>query len=108
MYHDFVSHVYSFKQCKTTLFIRHNKSYIALNLVQGYAMTESAAVATRGFNTPKRKKYNSIGFLAPNMYARIVDMETGCPMPPGSCGELWLHGPAVMQGMYVLHLSPKL
>ncbi|RLN40413.1 4-coumarate--CoA ligase-like 3 [Panicum miliaceum] len=68
------------------------------SLVQGYGMTESAAVATRGFNTSKQKKYASVGLLAPNMHARIVDLETGCYLPPGSCGELWLHGPAIMRG----------
>ncbi|CAN6343358.1 unnamed protein product [Urochloa humidicola] len=68
-----------------------------VDFIQGYAMTESAGVGTRGFNTSEWKKYNSAGLLAPNMYARIiVDPETGCP--PGSCGELWLHGPAIMKG----------
>jgi acyl-CoA synthetase (AMP-forming)/AMP-acid ligase II len=61
-------------------------------------MTESAAVGTRGFNTSKHKKYASVGLLAPNMHARIVHVETGCSLPPGSCGELWLHGPAIMKG----------
>jgi 4-coumarate--CoA ligase len=65
---------------------------------QGYGMTESAAVGTRGFNTSKQKKYASVGLLAPNMHARIVHVETGCCLPPGSCGELWLHGPAIMKG----------
>ena len=69
-----------------------------LMCAQGYGMTESAAVATRGFNTLKHKKYASVGLLAPNMHARIVDLETGCYLPPGSCGELWLHGPAIMRG----------
>lgn len=61
-------------------------------------MTESAAVGTRGFNTSKHKKYSSVGLLAPNMHARIVHVETGCSLSPGSCGELWLHGPAIMKG----------
>ncbi|CAN6338626.1 unnamed protein product [Urochloa humidicola] len=69
-----------------------------VDFIQGYAMTESAGVGTRGFNTSEQKKYTSVGLLAPNMHARIVDPETGCPMPPYSCGELWLHGPAIMQG----------
>jgi len=66
---------------------------------QGYGMTESAAVGTRGFKT-KQKKYASVGLLAPNMYARIVHVETGCCLPPGSCGELWLHGPSIMKGTF--------
>ncbi|TVU31503.1 hypothetical protein EJB05_23190, partial [Eragrostis curvula] len=70
-----------------------------VDLIQGYGMTESAAVGTRGFNTPKQRKYASVGLLAPNMHARIVDPETGTTcLPPGSCGELWLRGPAIMKG----------
>ncbi|PAN48200.1 hypothetical protein PAHAL_9G367200 [Panicum hallii] len=74
------------------------KAFPHVDFIQGYGMTESAAVATRGFNTSKQKKYASVGLLAPNMHARIVDLETGCYLPPGSCGELWLHGPAIMRG----------
>ncbi|KAK8445350.1 hypothetical protein SEVIR_9G311800v4 [Setaria viridis] len=74
------------------------KAFPHVDLIQGYGMTESAAVGTRGFNTSKQKKYASVGLLAPNMHARIVDLETGCYLPPGSCGELWLHGPAIMRG----------
>ncbi|GJN20230.1 hypothetical protein PR202_gb07582 [Eleusine coracana subsp. coracana] len=74
------------------------KAFPHVDFIQGYGMTESAAVATRGFNTLKQRKYASVGLLAPNMHARIVDQETGCCLPPGSCGELWLHGPAIMKG----------
>ncbi|XP_062204922.1 4-coumarate--CoA ligase-like 3 [Phragmites australis] len=74
------------------------KAFPHVDFIQGYGMTESAAVGTRGFNTSKQKKYSSVGLLAPNMHARIVDLETGCYLPPGSCGDLWLHGPAIMKG----------
>ncbi|CAD6212216.1 unnamed protein product [Miscanthus lutarioriparius] len=78
------------------------KAFPHVDFIQGYGMTESAAVGTRGFNTSKQKKYASVGLLAPNMHARIVHVETGCCLPPGSCGELWLHGPAIMKG-YLNH-----
>lgn len=81
------------------------KAFPHVDLIQGYGMTESAAVGTRGFNTSKHKKYASVGLLAPNMHARIVHVETGCSLPPGSCGELWLHGPAIMKG-YLNHVDP--
>lgn len=81
------------------------KAFPHIDLIQGYGMTESAAVGTRGFNTSKHKKYASVGLLAPNMHARIVHVETGCSLPPGSCGELWLHGPAIMKG-YLNHVDP--
>lgn len=74
------------------------KAFPHVEFIQGYGMTESTAVGTRGFNTSKQKKYASVGLLAPNMHAKIVDLESGCCLPPGSRGELWLHGPAIMKG----------
>lgn len=69
-----------------------------IDLIQGYGMTETTAVGTRGFNTEKLRKPSSIGLLAPNMQAKVVDWNTGSPMPPTSTGELWLHGPGIMKG----------
>lgn len=65
---------------------------------QGYGMTESTAVATRGFNTDSRKNYYSVGLLSPNMEAKIVDSLAGVFKGPGSMGELWLRGPSIMKG----------
>lgn len=61
-------------------------------------MTETTAVGTRGFNTKKFQNFSSIGLLAPNMQAKVVDWTTGSFLPPGSSGELWLRGPAIMEG----------
>lgn len=69
-----------------------------VDFIQGYGMTESTAVGTRGFNTEKFQNYSSIGLLAPNMQAKVVDWNTGSFSPPGSTGELWLRGPAIMKG----------
>ncbi|KAL1315810.1 4-coumarate--CoA ligase-like 6 isoform X1 [Arachis hypogaea] len=69
-----------------------------VDFIQGYGMTESTAVGTRGFNTEKLHNYLSIGLLAPNMEARVVDWSSGEFLPPGSSGELWLRGPAIMKG----------
>ncbi|OMO87814.1 AMP-dependent synthetase/ligase [Corchorus capsularis] len=60
-----------------------------VDFIQGYGMTESTAVGTRGFNTGKHHKYSSIGLLAPNMQAKVVDLNSGSSMPPGDYGELW-------------------
>lgn len=67
-------------------------------------MTESTAVGTRGFNTEKFRNYSSIGLLAPNMQAKVVDWNTGSFLPPGKSGELWLRGPAVMRGNKIVLL----
>ncbi|GLT80630.1 hypothetical protein SLA2020_520610 [Shorea laevis] len=68
-----------------------------VDLIQGYGLTESTAVGTRGFNTAKFQKYSSVGLLAPNMQAKVVDWNSGFCMPPGSFGELWLRGPGIMR-----------
>ncbi|PON41798.1 4-coumarate-CoA ligase [Parasponia andersonii] len=69
-----------------------------VDFIQGYGMTESTAVGTRGFNTKKFQNFSSVGLLAPNMQAKVVDWTTGAFLPPGCSGELWLRGPAVMKG----------
>ncbi|KAK3435275.1 hypothetical protein EUGRSUZ_D02624 [Eucalyptus grandis] len=69
-----------------------------VDFIQGYGMTESTAVGTRGFNTEKCRRYSSIGLLAPNMQAKVLDWKTGSFLPPGSSGELLLRGPAIMKG----------
>ncbi|PKA53234.1 4-coumarate--CoA ligase-like 6 [Apostasia shenzhenica] len=69
-----------------------------VDLIQGYGMTESTAVGTRGFNTKSCKKYTSSGLLAPNMEAKVVDQQIGNCLPPGKIGELWLKGSAIMKG----------
>ncbi|XWS49329.1 hypothetical protein CRYUN_Cryun13aG0154500 [Craigia yunnanensis] len=68
-----------------------------VDFIQGYGMTESTAVGTRGFNNEEHHKYSSIGLLAPNMQAKVVDWNSGSSLPPGYYGELWLRGPAIMQ-----------
>ncbi|KAL7596373.1 hypothetical protein Lser_V15G29954 [Lactuca serriola] len=68
-----------------------------VDFIQGYGMSESTAVGTRGFNTRDVHNYASAGLLAPNMEAKVVDWVTGLHLPPGKTGELWLRGPAIMK-----------
>ncbi|CAJ1931002.1 unnamed protein product [Sphenostylis stenocarpa] len=74
------------------------RTYPNVDFIQGYGMTESTAVGSRGFNTGKFRNYSSIGLLAPNMEAKVVDWNTGAFLPPGSSGDLWLRGPSIMKG----------
>ncbi|CAN0875178.1 4-coumarate--CoA ligase-like 6 [Linum grandiflorum] len=69
-----------------------------VDFIQGYGMTESTAVGTRGFNTKRFEKYSSAGLLAPNTEAKVVDCVSGRALPPGSVGELWMRGPGTMKG----------
>lgn len=66
-------------------------------------MTESTAVGARGFNTKKFRKYTSVGLLAPNMQAKVVDQDSGTCFPPGKSGELLLRGPGVMKGKIIIN-----
>ncbi|KAI3468568.1 hypothetical protein Pfo_025231 [Paulownia fortunei] len=69
-----------------------------VDFIQGYGMTESTAVGTRGYNTIEVHKYSSVGLLSPNVKAKVVDWVTGSHLPPGSVGELWLRTPGNMKG----------
>ncbi|XAR54744.1 hypothetical protein NMG60_11030017 [Bertholletia excelsa] len=69
-----------------------------VDFIQGYGMTESTAVGTRGFNAEKIHKYSSVGLLSPNTEAKVVDLVTGSFLPPGRCGELWLRSAGTMKG----------
>jgi len=44
------------------------------------------------------KRHGSVGRLAENMEAKIVDAVTGEDLSPGQKGELWLRGPTIMKG----------
>ncbi|KAK9067852.1 hypothetical protein SSX86_011963 [Deinandra increscens subsp. villosa] len=68
-----------------------------VDFIQGYGVSESAAVGTRGFNTRDLHNYTSAGLLAPNMQAKVVDWVTGLHLPPGKTGELWLRGSGIMK-----------
>ncbi|EPS72162.1 hypothetical protein M569_02598, partial [Genlisea aurea] len=69
-----------------------------VDFIQGYGMTETTAIGTRGYNNGKFRKYLSAGLLAPNIKAKVVDVITGSCLPPGSIGELWLDTPGNMKG----------
>ena len=69
-----------------------------VRVAQGYGMTESSPVTH--FVDPRYALAGSVGPVAPNTSARIVDVETGAALPPGraNVGELCVRGPQVMKG----------
>lgn len=68
-------------------------------LVEGYGLSEAAPV-THLSPLDGRDKVGSIGLPLPNTEARIVDLNTGRPLPAGQIGELVIRGPQVMQGYW--------
>ncbi|XP_068661327.1 4-coumarate--CoA ligase-like 9 [Aristolochia californica] len=67
-------------------------------VAQGYGLTETCGVVSRTAGPEEIQRYGSTGRLAENLEAKIVDPETGEPLPPGKQGELWLRGPSIMRG----------
>lgn len=65
---------------------------------QGYGMTEMSPVSHAvPFHEPDSPP-GTIGKLAPNTQARVVDVATGGDVGPGATGELLVRGPQVMRG----------
>jgi long-chain acyl-CoA synthetase len=71
------------------------------HLVEAYALTE-ASPSTHANPYKGERRIGSIGLPLPGTFARIADLETGEPLPPGAVGELLIRGPQVMQGYWNL------
>ena len=67
-------------------------------IIQGYGLTESSGAATRTADPEECLHYGSVGRLTGIFEAKIVDPDTGLPLPPCKQGELWLRGPSIMKG----------
>ncbi|HYN04878.1 MAG TPA: long-chain fatty acid--CoA ligase [Vicinamibacteria bacterium] len=68
-------------------------------LVEGYGLTETSPL-THGNPIHGERRVGSIGVPVPGTDARIVDLATGEPLPPGGEGELEVRGPQVMLGYW--------
>lgn len=68
-------------------------------LVEGYGLTE-ASPSTHSNPLKGERRVGSIGIPLPGTLARIVDVTTGNPLPPGEVGELLIRGPQVMMGYW--------
>ncbi|KAM2231062.1 hypothetical protein ACFX1S_015401 [Malus domestica] len=77
---------------------RFGERFPNVEVVQGYGLTETGGGATRMIDPEECARHASVGRLAENMEAKIVDPETGEALPPGKRGELWLRGPTIMKG----------
>jgi len=70
-------------------------------LVEGFGMTEASPV-THCNPVFGERRAGSIGIPLPDTEAKVVDLDTGQEIPPGSdaTGELCVRGPQVMKGYW--------
>lgn len=79
-------------------------SRIHARVLQGYGMTESSPVSHAIPVDVEGIPVSSVGYLLPNMQAKLVDLDTGAEIteigPDGVTerGELWMRGPNIMLG----------
>jgi long-chain acyl-CoA synthetase len=68
-------------------------------LSEGYGMTESSPVATIN-PLDGTGRMGTIGLPVSSTLIRIVDLDSGSPLPIGGTGEIQIKGPQVMKGYY--------
>jgi acyl-CoA synthetase (AMP-forming)/AMP-acid ligase II len=68
------------------------------NMPVGYGLSETCAFfAAHASDAPKEDMKASIGRVLPGNQVRVVDPDTGEPLPTGQTGELALRGPTLME-----------
>lgn len=72
---------------------RHGSS---ARLREGYGLTETVTVCCLTHHASSDR--NGIGLPLANMQMKILDPETGAPLPDGEIGEIYVTGPTVMKG----------
>jgi fatty-acyl-CoA synthase len=74
------------------------KALTGLDYVEGYGLSET--LAATHINPPQRPKPQCLGIPVFDVDARVIDPESGQPLPPGDTGEIVIHAPQVMQGYW--------
>ncbi|RDX86534.1 4-coumarate--CoA ligase-like 5, partial [Mucuna pruriens] len=79
--------------------LEFRKMFPWVELRQGYGLTESSGGATFFASDNDCKAHpDSCGMLIPTFCAKVIDIETGKPLPPRKEGELWFKSPTIMKG----------
>ncbi|WZZ65010.1 hypothetical protein YC2023_076380 [Brassica napus] len=72
--------------------------YSNIKFLQGYGLTETAAIVASMFTKEETERYGSSGLLVPNVEGKIVDPDTGRVLGVHRTGELWLQSPTLKTG----------
>ncbi|MBX3658236.1 MAG: AMP-binding protein [Ramlibacter sp.] len=66
-----------------------------------YGMTETSPVSCQSStDTPLDKRVSTVGQVQPHLEVKIIDPDTGAPVPRGASGELCTRGYSVMHGYW--------
>lgn len=76
-----------------------HEKYPGLDLFHGYGLTEYGSAVSVLPPEYVLERGESIGFPVPGTTLRIVD-DAGVDVPDAATGELWVHGPTIMQGYW--------
>jgi long-subunit acyl-CoA synthetase (AMP-forming) len=79
---------------------RLNSRGAEVHITQGYGLTETSPVTHLLMPEHSMDKVGSVGWLLPNIQARLVDETNGkaVDVPVGEPGEIWVRGANIMKG----------
>jgi long-chain-fatty-acid--[acyl-carrier-protein] ligase len=92
------------EKCPDATFEKAKKLAPRATVVEGYGITECAPIVI--FNPPEATKPGSIGKVPAGEEIRILDVDSGRPVPQGQMGMLEVSGPNVFPG-YLGHDGPS-
>jgi long-chain acyl-CoA synthetase len=79
--------------------VRNFEEITGVKIVEGYGLSEASPV-THTTSPYLKRKIGSVGPPIPNTLQGIIDPETCEFLPPGTPGEVVVHGPQVMKGYW--------
>ncbi|CAA6666560.1 unnamed protein product [Spirodela intermedia] len=77
-----------------------SKIYPDVEIFQGYGLTESCGIISLEVRVEGVRQYGSAGFLVPGVEAKVINVDTGVPLPPNGVGELCFRGDNIMRGYF--------
>ncbi len=92
------------EKCPDSLFEKAKRLAPGATVVEGYGITECAPIVT--FNPPDAVRPGTIGKPPAGEDIRVLDVDSGQPVPQGAMGLLEVSGPNVFPG-YIGHDGPS-
>jgi long-chain-fatty-acid--[acyl-carrier-protein] ligase len=92
------------EKCPDAVFEKAKRLAPNAVVVEGYGITECAPMVS--FNPPDAVRPGTIGIAPAGEDLRVLDVDTGRPVPPGQMGMLEVSGPNVFPG-YIGHDGPS-